>query len=177
MCRSHDAVARFEPRPTTQGLPSRPSLALPAAATDWGQLPLGVMRCPAGRFLARRVHLRKQTGQTLFAPRSRARPSNRRNKKPGARPGSRREVFITRLTAEWQSDYGAWQTRDLSARRYIYVWADGAGGPVLSTVDLGGERRLRRSAPSVSSERAGELVSCHPIHRESGGGWAPAGAS
>ena len=32
---------------------------------------------------------------------------------------------ITRLTAEWQADYDAWQKRDLSARRYVYVWADG----------------------------------------------------
>jgi putative transposase len=32
---------------------------------------------------------------------------------------------VTRLTAEWQADYEAWQKRDLSARRYVYVWADG----------------------------------------------------
>ena len=29
------------------------------------------------------------------------------------------------LTAEWQADYDVWQKRDLSARRYVYVWADG----------------------------------------------------
>jgi transposase-like protein len=34
-------------------------------------------------------------------------------------------AVITRLTAEWQADYEAWQKRDLSARRYVYVWADG----------------------------------------------------
>ncbi|MER8760617.1 IS256 family transposase [Mesorhizobium sp. M0976] len=32
---------------------------------------------------------------------------------------------ITRLTAEWNADYERWQKRDLSARRYVYVWADG----------------------------------------------------
>jgi putative transposase len=32
---------------------------------------------------------------------------------------------IARLTAEWQADYDAWRRRDLSARRYVYVWADG----------------------------------------------------
>ena len=32
-------------------------------------------------------------------------------------------AVISRLTAEWQADYDAWQKRDLSARRY--VWADG----------------------------------------------------
>src|SRR5436309_10724727 len=34
-------------------------------------------------------------------------------------------AVITRLTAEWQADYDAWQRRDLSARQYVYVWADG----------------------------------------------------
>ena len=34
-------------------------------------------------------------------------------------------VVIARLTAEWQADYDAWRRRDLSARRYVYVWADG----------------------------------------------------
>ncbi len=32
---------------------------------------------------------------------------------------------IGRLTAEWQSEYERWQGRDLTARRYVYVWADG----------------------------------------------------
>ena len=33
---------------------------------------------------------------------------------------------ITRLTAGWKADYERWQgRRDLSARRYVYVWADG----------------------------------------------------
>jgi len=32
---------------------------------------------------------------------------------------------ITRLTAEWSIEYDRWQKRDLSARHYVYVWADG----------------------------------------------------
>ena len=32
---------------------------------------------------------------------------------------------VGRLTAEWQAEYDRWQGRDLSARRYVYVWADG----------------------------------------------------
>jgi hypothetical protein len=32
---------------------------------------------------------------------------------------------ISRLTAEWQGEYERWQKRDLSARRYVYRWADG----------------------------------------------------
>ena len=34
-------------------------------------------------------------------------------------------AVITRLTADWQTEYDAWQKRDLSPRRYVYVWADG----------------------------------------------------
>jgi putative transposase len=30
-----------------------------------------------------------------------------------------------RLRDEWQADYACWQRRDLSAKRYVYVWADG----------------------------------------------------
>ena len=34
-------------------------------------------------------------------------------------------AVISRLTAEWQGEYERWQKRDLSARRYVFVWADG----------------------------------------------------
>jgi putative transposase len=34
-------------------------------------------------------------------------------------------AVISRLTAEWQGEYERWHKRDLSARRYVYVWADG----------------------------------------------------
>ena len=32
---------------------------------------------------------------------------------------------IARLRGEWEADHARWQRRDLSARRYVYVWADG----------------------------------------------------
>jgi transposase-like protein len=32
---------------------------------------------------------------------------------------------VARLRGEWEADYTRWQRRDLSARRYVYVWADG----------------------------------------------------
>jgi putative transposase len=32
---------------------------------------------------------------------------------------------IGRLKEAWQADYDRWQRRDLSARRYVYIWADG----------------------------------------------------
>src|ERR1019366_840088 len=34
-------------------------------------------------------------------------------------------AVIARLKGEWEDEYQRWQKRDLSARRYVYVWADG----------------------------------------------------
>ena len=42
---------------------------------------------------------------------------------PGA-PGLS-ATTITRLKADWWDDYEHWSKRDLSARRYVYLWADG----------------------------------------------------
>ncbi|MCE6949440.1 transposase, partial [Cereibacter sphaeroides] len=39
---------------------------------------------------------------------------------PNLSPG-----VMSRLTAEWQDDLDRWLRRDLSARRYVYIWADG----------------------------------------------------
>lgn len=39
---------------------------------------------------------------------------------PNLSPGA-----LSRLTAGWQEDYDRWQRRDLCARRYVYIWADG----------------------------------------------------
>ena len=32
---------------------------------------------------------------------------------------------IARLRGEWEADHARWQQRDLSARHYVYLWADG----------------------------------------------------
>jgi transposase-like protein len=34
-------------------------------------------------------------------------------------------AVIARLRDEWEGDHARWQRRDLSARRYVYLWADG----------------------------------------------------
>ena len=34
-------------------------------------------------------------------------------------------AVIARLKGEWEEEYRHWQARDLSTRRYVYVWADG----------------------------------------------------
>jgi transposase-like protein len=34
-------------------------------------------------------------------------------------------AVIARLKDDWRADFERWQKRDLSARRYVYIWADG----------------------------------------------------
>ena len=34
-------------------------------------------------------------------------------------------AVISRLKGEWEGEYQRWRKRDLSARRYVYLWADG----------------------------------------------------
>jgi putative transposase len=34
-------------------------------------------------------------------------------------------AVLARLKAEWEAEHARWQRRDLSARRYVYLWADG----------------------------------------------------
>ena len=34
-------------------------------------------------------------------------------------------AVLGRLKASWQEEFDRWQGRDLSARRYVYIWADG----------------------------------------------------
>ena len=34
-------------------------------------------------------------------------------------------AVITRLKGEWEGEYARWSKRDLSARHYVYIWADG----------------------------------------------------
>jgi hypothetical protein len=43
----------------------------------------------------------------------------------GAEAPNLSPTVISRLTAEWREEYTHWQKRDLSARHYVYAWADG----------------------------------------------------
>ena len=40
-------------------------------------------------------------------------------------PGLVCSLALARLKGEWEDEYQQWQKHDLSARRYVYVWADG----------------------------------------------------
>ncbi|MGH3261673.1 MAG: IS256 family transposase [Trebonia sp.] len=74
---------------------------------------------------------------------------------------------IARLTAEWQVDYERWQRRDLSAKRFVYIWADG--------VYL--QARMEETAACMlviigaTPEGKKELVGFHVGVRESAQSW------
>src|SRR3954468_18654641 len=77
--------------------------------------------CPSGR-AARGASTRSCQSSTCAG--SRQETSRRRLRRCSA--GTHRSPsVIARLSAEWQAEYDRWQGRDLSARRYLYVWADG----------------------------------------------------
>ena len=70
-------------------------------------------------------------------------------------------AVISRLTAEWQADYDAWQKRDLSARQYVYVWADGVylqarmeDNAESMLVLIGATPKARRNSSASKSESA-----------------------
>jgi putative transposase len=76
-------------------------------------------------------------------------------------------AVISRLTAEWQADYDAWQKRDLSARRYVYVWADGVY--LQARMEQAAECMLVLIGATPEGKK--ELVGFQTGARESGQSW------
>jgi putative transposase len=76
-------------------------------------------------------------------------------------------AVIARLTAEWQGDYEAWQKRDLSARRYVYVWADGVY--LQARMEENAECMLVLIGATPEGKK--ELVGFHTGVRESAQSW------
>ena len=74
---------------------------------------------------------------------------------------------IARLTAEWQAEYVRWQGRDLSVRRYVYVWADG----VYLQVRMEEHAECMLVLIGATSEGRKELVGFQVGVRESAQSW------
>ena len=62
---------------------------------------------------------------------------------------------IGRLKAEWEAEHERWRRRDLSARRYVYMWADGIylQGRLEDEKQCGGWKRRRDARNSWASRR------------------------
>jgi putative transposase len=81
---------------------------------------------------------------------------------PNLSPG-----VISRLTAGWQEDHDRWQRRDLSARRYVYIWADG----VYLQARMEPEAECILVIIGATPEGKKELLGFHVGIRESAQSW------
>ena len=74
---------------------------------------------------------------------------------------------IGRLKDGWQDDHAAWQKRDLSAKRYVYIWADG----IHLQVRMEDEKQCILVLIGASPEGRKELVGFTDGTRENAHDW------
>jgi putative transposase len=74
---------------------------------------------------------------------------------------------VRRLTEAWQEEHARWQGRDLSTRRYVYLWADG----VYFTPRLEHERQCLLVLIGADASGRKELVAVEDGFRESAQSW------
>jgi putative transposase len=74
---------------------------------------------------------------------------------------------VRRLTESWQEEHARWQRRDLSARRYVYLWADG----VYFTPRLDHERQCLLVLIGADAQGRKELLAVEDGFRESAQSW------
>src|SRR4051794_9635425 len=74
---------------------------------------------------------------------------------------------VRRLTEAWQEEHARWRGRDLSARRYVYLWADG----VHFTPRLDHERQCLLVLIGADAQGRKELLAVEDGFRESAQSW------
>ena len=74
---------------------------------------------------------------------------------------------VRRLVATWQHEHERWQRRDLSMRRYVYVWADG----VYFTPRLDHDRQCMLVLIGADADGKKELLAIEDGYRESTQSW------
>jgi transposase-like protein len=74
---------------------------------------------------------------------------------------------VRRLTEAWQEEHARWQQRDLSARRYVYLWADG----VYFTARLEHEPQCLLVLIGADASGRKELLAVEDGFRESAQSW------
>jgi len=74
---------------------------------------------------------------------------------------------VRRLTEVWQEEHKRWQGRDLSSRRYVYLWADG----IYFTPRLEHERQCMLVLIGADAQGRKELLAIEDGYRESAQSW------
>lgn len=76
-------------------------------------------------------------------------------------------AVVSRLKAQWSEDYLAWNRRDLSNERYVYVWADG----IYSTLRGEDDRLCLLILIGVNEHGEKRLLALSDGYRESKASW------
>ena len=84
---------------------------------------------------------------------------------PGAKGLS--AANIVRLKEVWKTDYDVWTSRDLSKKKYVYLWADG----IYFNVRLDKDRPCMLVVMGATDDGRKELVAIGDGHRESKESW------
>lgn len=74
---------------------------------------------------------------------------------------------IQRLKESWSDEYAEWNTRDLTGKRYVYMWADG----IYFNVRLGGDCACILVLLGATADGRKELIAVHDGERESELSW------
>jgi len=74
---------------------------------------------------------------------------------------------IVRLKDVWRNEYESWTSRDLSLKRYVYLWADG----IYFKVRLDKDRSCMLVLMGATAEGKKELLAIWDGHRESKESW------
>ena len=77
---------------------------------------------------------------------------------------------ICRLKRVWEADWKAWSRRDLSARRYVYVWADGVYFNI-RLEDAGNRKQCILVLMGATAAGTKELIGIADGYRESEQSW------
>jgi putative transposase len=74
---------------------------------------------------------------------------------------------VTRMTEVWQGEYDDWSKRDLTGKRYLYVWADG----LYFGCRLTDDRPCVLVLMGATADGTKELIAIHDGQRESETSW------
>ncbi len=77
---------------------------------------------------------------------------------------------VTRLVAQWQEDHQQWSQRDLSDRRYVYIWADGIHFNI-RLEDPDNSRQCILVLTGATADGKKELIAIDDGYRESTASW------
>ena len=74
---------------------------------------------------------------------------------------------VTRMLQAWQGEYGDWSKRDLSGKRYVYLWADG----IYFSCRLSDDRPCLLVLMGATADGKKELIAMADGQRESETSW------